>query len=1227
MRKSIFAAASALMLIGATSASAGVFRPYATAAKNNVGFNTMEKSSGSFTSKALDENGIMTPDQVLEANHIPELEPVGTIFSPKGEHWFYVLETDGDKMDGSSEYYTKWNFKTFKLTVYDGKLNVVGYVHGEANFPEDAFRCNRVIVSSQITSTFFNSNSSDYEVIIGFNYNPDETKYYYGAKQFSQAYTLQSEMPAEPQKSLFECPGLLQGVVNGSTSTTESYLLSFIYESTWDNEPQDKGKVTLRVYKPAGWGQKEPELIARQTTYSGDGEDINSAVPAFVVTHGNDIFSVRTYYEKPLFDYSQGDVPVMTEGNNYIVELYRPSAANPIITDYTDPDAVKAEPWKRVKIPVSTVTSDPSTYIWRSYALGNFMGERDVTWDFSDENGDPCLIISIVDSNVQEESVAFYQVYDLEGNMIKEFGTASNSYVIFPAMEGHSEQLGFEVMNEDGNTVTQLVDWPSLEVKGEIPVLFEYDGNIYTISSVPTRVAGEGGVLYAANALPSMGDGESALSYVVYFNPDGTTHHMDVLRLPEDTAKAYAYVTSEVLDPYLYNTDSKYEYLIWLYSWKDGNKVGTDLSLCVVDNEGKVLAKRQLANGHSNENAFVSNCPDQRFIVLTWRDAAKRDNPDLLELISLPLNKFEGEGTVENPYLIRTYGDLDQVRNNLTSHFALAGNVDCENRAFRPIEGTFLGSIDGRGNTVKNLFVSAGERGALFHSIGQRIEDEEGEVIPEPSAWLKDITFSDVTFYRDGSNIGTKVYSLIAVNAQYAEFNKVSVVNPVVEIAGINVNFGVIANTADNVKFIDCAVKNADINLERGNGLGGIAYDVRATEFRNCYVSGALKGRLNVGGIAGVSNSYPSTVVNAHVNASLEATNGNLGGVIGSNNSRTTIKTSIVEGSLTCDDSVGGIVGNLAAPDPEEPETGFIIENNVVALEAINAGDKPETVHRVAGYTSADEGTKTIWVPNPDWKPGDDDNTETGSYQEVPAEADKGIGVNHVISGIEPFDATEGLATEGTTTAFDAADIEFYAGLGFGFGSDTENPWTAPTFMAPVPVLYFEDALGKSITIEQANYTGAPEEKINVTVEFDGIDPAAAIEAGFMQLGTTDESVAVMTGEMGFIDGSDNRVAIEVELLKEGETEFFVEYNGLRATATITVSKKDGIANVTVNNAITYANGVVRAEGAVIAVFDAQGRQVAAGFGELSTADLAAGLYIVRATAADKTSSLKIAVK
>ena len=167
-------------------------------------------------------------------------------------------------------------------------------------------------------------------------------------------------MPATPQTPLFECPGALSTTLKSSTSA-EGFVFGFTYYSTWENEKNEADKNTLRVYKPAGWGTP-PSLIVQQTTSQTPGDGLNEAVPLFVVLDGNDVYSVKSYLEKPYLLDSSADVPVMTPDNHYIIEMYK-VGNEPLIEDDTDPDAVKLTPTYTVTIPLSLIhISEPTRH-------------------------------------------------------------------------------------------------------------------------------------------------------------------------------------------------------------------------------------------------------------------------------------------------------------------------------------------------------------------------------------------------------------------------------------------------------------------------------------------------------------------------------------------------------------------------------------------------------------------------------------------------------------------------------------------------------------------------------------------------------------------------------------------------------------------------------------------------------------------------------------------------
>ena len=95
-----------------------------------------------------------------------------------------------------------------------------------------------------------------------------------------------------------------------------------------------------------------------------------------------------------------------------------------------------------------------------------------------------------------------------------------------------------------------------------------------------------------------------------------------------------------------------------------------------------------------------------------------------------------GNGTVENPYLIEDAFDLDAVRNDLTAHYKLVKDIDLNVSPFNkgvgwkpigvthyntPVLGvghSFLGTFDGNGKTIKNLYHNSLNSGiGIFASI------------------------------------------------------------------------------------------------------------------------------------------------------------------------------------------------------------------------------------------------------------------------------------------------------------------------------------------------------------------------------------------------------------------------------------------------------------------------------------------------------------------------------
>jgi hypothetical protein len=77
----------------------------------------------------------------------------------------------------------------------------------------------------------------------------------------------------------------------------------------------------------------------------------------------------------------------------------------------------------------------------------------------------------------------------------------------------------------------------------------------------------------------------------------------------------------------------------------------------------------------------------------------------------LPVNDVAGgKGTIENPYLISTKEQLNNVRFNLTAHYRLANDIDLSGVEWNPIglnaAAPFTGSFDGDGYKISNLTIN-----------------------------------------------------------------------------------------------------------------------------------------------------------------------------------------------------------------------------------------------------------------------------------------------------------------------------------------------------------------------------------------------------------------------------------------------------------------------------------------------------------------------------------------
>ena len=84
-----------------------------------------------------------------------------------------------------------------------------------------------------------------------------------------------------------------------------------------------------------------------------------------------------------------------------------------------------------------------------------------------------------------------------------------------------------------------------------------------------------------------------------------------------------------------------------------------------------------------------------------------------MTMYAQPTSSFsgKGEGTSENPYVITSPNELDEIRNNLSGYYILGNDIDLSSISeWTPIgteEEPFKGTLDGQGYSINNLTITS----------------------------------------------------------------------------------------------------------------------------------------------------------------------------------------------------------------------------------------------------------------------------------------------------------------------------------------------------------------------------------------------------------------------------------------------------------------------------------------------------------------------------------------
>ena len=1211
MKKILLSAlAATLGLSAAASSNQGVCRGQSQL----FGFAT--KARTELTQTVSSAISITSPRKATEGNTIdvhqlPPSSQVSYLDGPKGQTWFYTLDNVSTIIDHGT--YKEEKISGYKIKVYNALFEEVGSIEDAIELGEGETRVAQVSVGSLVTQKFFNTDNS-YEIMVSVACNTVD----YTNKYHTYVYAINSN--ATTTEKITEVDGYLTSAVNTATDEwSEKYWLTFLTEEDASEENQMVGDVinamdyVFTTYKYAGWSAwGDPVMVNRIPSIAIGGEN---AIP-FLATKRDGI----PYFAVNRLKYCWFEEPYNFENEN-------PTADNELIIDIYSPAtsfSTTVDKYSTTRMPLNA-TAEHYIFLY----LGAFSYDDDLSFDRYTDDGTPSLIISTeYYLSASDDYMYDYDVYkaaekggDAKGVHMVSLGEGVRSGQFLNDIPGFDPQIMF--LRGDNTSVTfDFVNLITGDVEASIPAA---TSGISLTTSTERVAYGDSYLYVAAQTRGESQENGDVYTFVAYFNLDGSIHHVDKLNLGKNVDYASVYIAPDAFDPYIFNLDSKREYMALVKRKDSPTSTGNHEELMVVseDPEDAPLFVYTPADGLGKlMSVYFANLDTDmpRLIMITLDDNSKYVG----SAYSLPLQLFDmGDGTMENPYVITSVGGLKQIKAFPSAHFALGCDIDAAGYEICNNSFDFYGTLDGNGHTISNLKVSG-------YSLIPSMSVPGSAVDASSSAIICDMNFIDPVFTTSKDNQGLVVGSMQGgtlrnVHIYEGKLNSEGTVGGLVGAAYLG---SVIEN---------CSV-NADITSQEG--VGGIVGTTRTgSTVRACAFTGSITGDSGIGGIVSEFGHADDRIENCHVNADITGKN-TIGGIAASS-SHGLISVCHVQGNITATEAprwgggpkTGGIVGELAMLASGEAATASEdVDANQIAVKgcyvnlssltftgensAESYAGQNDTMHRIAGKTVANMEPDVIDYDD-EWEPiyGDPHAPEAGLVD------------NYAVSTLAP--CSENIAQEGTSTeglGIDKYDtgMGFFSELGWLYGFDAENPWSY-TGDQLNPSLYFE---GGILVVDPAEATIDEGSELTINLICKGGEITEDDLGGF-SMEISDESVLEM-GDMGML-GTDaiEGVYITVNGLKEGTSAVTLSLKGKSVTSFVTVRAKAGVSEIVAEGTlVTFDGRMVSAPSCAIEVYTTMGQKVLAANDSADLSTVGGGIYIVVATdAGGNRSSLKVRVR
>ncbi|MDS0526066.1 dockerin type I domain-containing protein [Clostridium sp. SHJSY1] len=242
-----------------------------------------------------------------------------------------------------------------------------------------------------------------------------------------------------------------------------------------------------------------------------------------------------------------------------------------------------------------------------------------------------------------------------------------------------------------------------------------------------------------------------------------------------------------------------------------------------------------------------------------------------------------GTGTIDDPYIVSTAKQLQNIKYDVGASYKLANDVNIENIDWTAIGRNsavpFTGTFDGNGHAIENF--SGDYTNGLFGCV--------------KGATIKNLSIKNVNI-SDGSYTGALASNVYGVSI----IDNCSVIGGTVTGSGCTGGLIGIGN--------DVTITNSYSNISvvgKGDSVGGLVGSLIGT-IKDCYVLGNVNSKSsNVGGIVG---SFQGNISETYFSGNISGAN-NVGGLLGNSNAGI-VKDCFSLGTISGNSYVGGILGN-----------------------------------------------------------------------------------------------------------------------------------------------------------------------------------------------------------------------------------------------------------------------------------------------------------------------------